>query len=105
MSAALHDYLLMGGYAPFIWPAYAVAALVLIAFAIDSWRRVHRATTDLRRLEAEAAMQARPAKSRPARDGSAGNKAGDQAVLAQAVLTRSGQQQPAQQTPDQQAGS
>jgi heme exporter protein D len=49
---SLSDYLTMGGYAAFVWPAYGVAALVLIAFTIDSWRRVKRAETALRRLEA-----------------------------------------------------
>lgn len=57
MTQAMHDYLLMGGYAGFIWPAYGVAALVLIAFAFDSWRRVHQATTALRRLESEVAAR------------------------------------------------
>lgn len=90
MSAALQDYLLMGGYAPFIWPAYGVAALVLIAFAIDSWRRVHQATTALRRLEAEAALLARPAGNKPA-----GNKPAGPAVSGQ----------PDRQKPDQQVGS
>lgn len=54
----MHDYLLMGGYAGFIWPAYGVAALVLVAFALDSWRRAHQATMALRRLESEVAAQA-----------------------------------------------
>lgn len=49
----INHYVAMGGYAAFIWPAYGVAALVLIAFAIDSWRRVKRAAAALRRLEAE----------------------------------------------------
>ena len=45
------DYLTMGGYAAFIWPAYGVAAAVIIAFAIDSWQRVKRAEAALRKLE------------------------------------------------------
>jgi heme exporter protein D len=49
---ALSDYLSMGGYAAFVWPAYGAAALILIGFAIDSWRRVTRAEAALRRLEA-----------------------------------------------------
>jgi heme exporter protein D len=90
MNQALQDYLAMGGYAPFIWPAYGVAALVLIAFAIDSWRRVHQATTALRRLEAEAALLARPAGNK-----AAGNKTAGPAVSGQ----------PDRQKPDQQVGS
>lgn len=50
---AIGDYLTMGGYAAYIWPAYGVAAVVLIAFAVDSWRRVRRAEAALRRLDAE----------------------------------------------------
>ena len=95
MSAALQDYLLMGGYAPFIWPAYGVAALVLIAFAIDSWRRVHQATTALRRLEAEAALLARPAGHKTAGNKTTGNKPAGPAVSGQ----------PDRQKPDQQVGS
>lgn len=49
---SLSDYLAMGGYAAFVWPAYGAAAAVLIAFAIDSWRRVKHAEAALRRLEA-----------------------------------------------------
>jgi heme exporter protein D len=49
---SLNDYLTMGGYAAYVWPAYGVAALVLIAFAVDSWLRVKRAQAALRRLEA-----------------------------------------------------
>jgi len=51
----IRTYLAMGGYAAFVWPAYAVAALILIAFAIDSWRRVKRATAALRRLDGQDA--------------------------------------------------
>lgn len=37
MEGLVH-YLSMNGYWPFIWPAYGVAALVLIALLIDSLR-------------------------------------------------------------------
>jgi heme exporter protein D len=50
----LSNYLTMGGYAAFIWPAYGAAALILIAFAVDSWLRVKRAAAALRQLEAAA---------------------------------------------------
>jgi heme exporter protein D len=55
---AMTDYLNMGGYAAFIWPAYGAAALILIIFAVDSWRRVRQAEQALRRLEAEATRPA-----------------------------------------------
>jgi heme exporter protein D len=35
----------MGGYAGFVWPAYAVAAAVLGGLALHSWRR-HRQSAD-----------------------------------------------------------
>jgi heme exporter protein D len=33
------QYLAMGGYAAFVWPAYAIAAIVLGGIAGLSWRR------------------------------------------------------------------
>lgn len=33
----------MGGYAAFVWPAYAVSLLALVAVAILSWRDMKRA--------------------------------------------------------------
>jgi heme exporter protein D len=38
----------MGGYAAFVWPAYALTAAILVAIAVGSWRR-------LRALERELA--------------------------------------------------
>lgn len=110
MSETIRTYLQMGGYAPFIWPAYGIAAVILIAFVIDSWRRVHQATTVLRRLEAEAVAPARPARGSGAAGVAAGNKIAKAAVSAQTSQQRAGQQQagqqqPGQQTPDQQVGS
>ena len=31
-----------GVYAAYVWPAYAVSALVLAGLALDSWRRARR---------------------------------------------------------------
>jgi len=42
---AIAQYLAMGGYARFVWPAYGVAVLMLAAMAIvslRSWRRRQR---------------------------------------------------------------
>jgi heme exporter protein D len=42
MNDALHQFLAMGGYARFVWPAYGLAVLVLGAMAAQtyrSWRR------------------------------------------------------------------
>jgi heme exporter protein D len=49
---AVSTFLAMGGYAGYVWPAYGIAAVVLIGFAIDSWHRVRVAATELQRLEA-----------------------------------------------------
>jgi heme exporter protein D len=38
----------MGGYAAFVWPAYALTAAILVAIAVGSWR-------NLRALERELA--------------------------------------------------
>src|SRR4029079_13089552 len=37
--STLAAYFAMGGYAAFVWPAYAIAAAVLAGLAICSWRR------------------------------------------------------------------
>jgi heme exporter protein D len=54
MTGGLTAYFAMGGYAAFVWPAYAIAAGVLGGLAIYSWRR-HRASADaLARLQPPA---------------------------------------------------
>ena len=60
----VRDYLLMGGYADAVWPAYGVAVLVVAVFAVDSWRRLRRAATGLHRLEAEGSAQTQPHRRR-----------------------------------------
>ena len=40
---AIAGWFAVGGYAVFVWPAYAVAAVVLGGLAFHSWRR-HRAS-------------------------------------------------------------
>lgn len=50
-------FLEMGGKAAFVWPAYAVAALMLVGFAILSWRRLRAAERALQRIaESDPAM-------------------------------------------------
>jgi heme exporter protein D len=41
----------MGGYAAFVWPAYAVALVVLGGIAAQSWRRYRASIRDLDRLQ------------------------------------------------------
>jgi heme exporter protein D len=45
MIGALATYFAMGGYAAFVWPAYAIATAVLGGLALYSYRR-HRASQD-----------------------------------------------------------
>jgi heme exporter protein D len=47
----------MGGDAAFVWPAYGVALLMLVAFAWASWRRLRAAERALERItESDPAM-------------------------------------------------
>jgi heme exporter protein CcmD len=41
----------MGGYAAFVWPAYAVAFVVLGGMALQSWRRYRASIQELNRLQ------------------------------------------------------
>ncbi len=66
--AEIGEFLAMGGYAVFVWPAYAVALAVLGGLAVHSVRRLGA----LRR-EAAALEEAYP--DRRARDGGAGDAA------------------------------
>jgi heme exporter protein D len=48
--AALADYLAMGGYAAFVWPAYGAAAIVLVALLVASVRSLARCEAELAQL-------------------------------------------------------
>jgi heme exporter protein D len=58
----LTQYLAMGGYAAFVWPAYAVALVVLGGLAVQSLRAYRR---NLRELE--TLQRGRPGRRRGAR--------------------------------------
>jgi heme exporter protein D len=47
------NYLAMGGYAAFVWPAYGVALAVLGGFAWYSWRRYRASAEVLEKLQRE----------------------------------------------------
>ena len=49
--SGLGAYLAMGGYAPYIWPAYALAAIVLGGLALFSRRRYRDSVRGLERLQ------------------------------------------------------
>ncbi|MDY0881878.1 heme exporter protein CcmD [Dongia soli] len=76
---ALSTFFAMGGYAAYVWPAYGVAAIILIAFTIDSWRRVRMAVANLRRLEtANMSVKSRSSAPQPARTGTPANGGSDE---------------------------
>ena len=47
----MKEFFDMGGYAAFVWPAYAIALIVLGGLAGQSWRRYRASLRALRRLE------------------------------------------------------
>jgi heme exporter protein D len=59
----LTDFLAMGGYAAYVWPAYGFAALVLIVLLAQSWRNARRRAAELEQLR----HLARPERARRAR--------------------------------------
>lgn len=46
---SLHEFLTMGGYAGYVWPAYAIAAVVMIANAVLPGDRLKRIKAEIRR--------------------------------------------------------
>ena len=42
----------MGGYAAYVWPAFGIAAVVMIALLVLSLQRLRSREAELRRLEA-----------------------------------------------------
>ena len=47
----LTDYLAMGGYARFVWPAYGLTTIVMVGLFVQTWRRYRRAQRDLAVLQ------------------------------------------------------
>ena len=50
MMGALQNFLAMGGYAAFVWPAYALAAMVLAGLLATSLRQLRKAEAELAAL-------------------------------------------------------
>jgi len=50
MTGAIQTFLAMGGYAGFVWPAYALAAIVLVGLLALSLRQLRKAEADLAAL-------------------------------------------------------
>jgi heme exporter protein D len=60
---ALTNYLAMGGYAAFVWPAYALALAVMAGLFLQGLRRYRRSQRMLE--EIQRAQPARPRRARP----------------------------------------
>jgi heme exporter protein D len=50
MTNTIRTFLAMGGYAGFVWPAYALAAIVLLGLLAVSLRQLRRAEAELAAL-------------------------------------------------------
>jgi heme exporter protein D len=46
----MSEYLAMGGYAAFVWPAYGLSALVMLGLAVTAWRSLKLRERELARL-------------------------------------------------------
>ena len=46
--SSLQEFLTMGGYAAYVWPAYGLAALVLVVNAVQPVRRLKAKLAQLR---------------------------------------------------------
>lgn len=46
---SIQEFLQMGGYAAYVWPAYVLAAVVLVANIVQPSRRLKRLLAELRR--------------------------------------------------------
>lgn len=67
---ALYQFLAMGGYAAYVWPAYALFFLVLIADFVAPRLRRRRVLTELRaRLARQSARQERQSMPTPTPSG------------------------------------
>lgn len=49
---AISEFLAMGGHGIYIWPAYGIAAVVMIVFALTTVRRLRVREAELARLTA-----------------------------------------------------
>ena len=47
MSDTVSSFFAMGGYAAFVWPAYALAAVVLVGLLLVSLRQLRQGEADL----------------------------------------------------------
>ncbi|MBY6264667.1 heme exporter protein CcmD [Azospirillum sp. 412522] len=68
----MNEFLHMGGYAAYVWPAYGIAAIVLLGLLVATWKGLRDAEATLKALES-----ARPARRRTR---NAGRKTAEQSA-------------------------
>jgi len=68
----MSEFLAMGGYAAFVWPAYGLAALVLIGLLVGTLKTLRASETTLKALEGS-----RPPRRRQRRNETAANAAAE----------------------------
>jgi heme exporter protein D len=61
----MSDFFAMGGYAAFVWPAFAITAIVMVWLAVSSR---HMVSVAQRRLDTLQAARPRRRKTRPAQE-------------------------------------
>jgi heme exporter protein D len=62
------EFFYMGGYGAYIWPAYGVAALVMIGLMVATLRSLKAREAELALLEADREKWGRHAVDTPTRD-------------------------------------
>jgi heme exporter protein D len=67
-GSAILEFLSMGGHAAFIWPAYGVTALVMVALVAVSRRTLRANETAVREMESARPRRARRNAEAPADD-------------------------------------
>lgn len=60
MVQRVMDFLGMGGYALFVWPAYGLTFIVMAGVLVQSLRRYRRAQRELEKLQRDRPHRARP---------------------------------------------
>ena len=63
--AEIYEFLAMGGYARFVWPAYGVALIVIGGLAIQSVRGLRALRREVAALEDGGSGRSRRARTRP----------------------------------------
>ncbi len=63
--AQIHEFLSMGGYAGFVWPAYAVALIVIGGLGVQSVRSLRALRREVAELEEDRPRRSRRGRARP----------------------------------------